>query len=211
MSLYRFSLALGFVGGIFGYAPTAVAQTVSERPSAKSAAMTEYLGALEAYEKGDYKAAFRVIERYAIQGDPNAQYKLGVMYYLGNGVPQDFATAAIWYRRAAEQGSPSGQRGLGGLYYVGQGMPQDYESAAMWYRRAAEQGDRSAQRSLGHLYYMGFGVPQDFVLAHKWSNLAAANGDPMAPGTRNLVAKKMSPGQIAEAQRLAREWRKKEE
>jgi TPR repeat protein len=60
------------------------------------------------------------------------------------------------------------------------------------------------------MYRTGQGVPQDYVQAHMWANLAAAQNYKNALVTRNLIAKKMSQSQIAEAQRLAREWKPKQ-
>ena len=88
--------------------------------------------------------------------------------------------------------------------------------AAAWtlspdrWRQRAEQGDACAQASLGFAYYLGHGVTQDYVEAHKWFNLSAAAGDTEAGETRDFVAKEMTPEQLAEAQRLAREWKPKE-
>ena len=77
-------------------------------------------------------------------------------------------------------------------------------------RKAAEQGDAGAQVWLGVLYRDGRGVPQDYVEAHKWSNLAAsrATGDDRkeAAESRDVLAARMTPAQLAEAQQLAREW-----
>ena len=73
----------------------------------------------------------------------------------------------------------------------------------------AETGDAIAQFNLGLLYAKGQGVAQDYVQAHKWFNLSATSGDADAVKNRDLVASKMTPAQIAEAQRLASAWRKK--
>ena len=70
----------------------------------------------------------------------------------------------------------------------------------------AEAGDAEAQNSLGLMYHKGEGVLQDYVQAHKWWNIAAANGYEDARINRDLIGKEMTPEQIAEAQRLAREW-----
>ncbi len=75
-----------------------------------------------------------------------------------------------------------------------------------WFRKAAEQGIAGAQSELGAFYANGHGVPQDYIQAHLWFNLAAAQGDKMATKNRDLVAKLIAPAQVAEAQRLAREW-----
>jgi TPR repeat protein len=56
------------------------------------------------------------------------------------------------------------------------------------------------------MFYKGEGVTQDSIQAHMWFNLAAARGHKNGPKGRNFVAKRMTPAQIAEAQRLARQW-----
>lgn len=91
-------------------------------------------------------------------------------------------------------------------YDNGEGVEQDHAEAVKWYLLAAEQGQADAQASLGWLYFDGTGVPQDYVQAHVWWNLAAAQGDEGARDNRNRVADMMTPAQIEEAQRLAREW-----
>ena len=111
------------------------------------------------------------------------------------------------WRLAADQGQADAQYNLGLAYDVGEGVPQDYVEAVKWYRKAAAQGDASAQNNLGDTYYAGEGVLQDYVEAHKWYNLSAAAGNTIAGELRDLIAKKMTPEQIAEAQRLAREWK----
>ncbi len=93
---------------------------------------------------------------------------------------------------------------------AGRGVPQDDVEAARWYRLAAEQGNARAQFNLGSMYEKGEGVPQDYVVAHMWLNLAGAQlaGEERdrAIRGRDLVAQSMTPEQMAEAQRLAREW-----
>ena len=88
-------------------------------------------------------------------------------------------------------------------------MPQDDAEAVRWFRKVAEQGDTDAQYNLGLMYTVGSGVPQDYVLAYMWSNLAASQGNEGATGLRELVAGKMTPEQIAKADKLAREWKPK--
>ena len=110
------------------------------------------------------------------------------------------------YRMAAEQGNADAQLNLGMLYYTGLGVRQDYAEAVKWFRGAAEQGEADAQVSLGLMYQAGQGVPKDYVQAHMWFTLAAARGSENARKGRRIVADKMTPGQINEAQRLAQEW-----
>ncbi len=161
-----------------------------------------------AYERGDYAMALREFRVLAAQGDAAAQYNLGVMYDDGRGVTQADAEAVKWYRKAAAQGQAEAQYNLGVMYDDGQGVTQDYAEAVRWYRKAAEQGVAPAQARLGIMYYEGHGVVQDYVQAHMWLNLAAARGGGDAYAkVRDIVAKLMTPAQIAEAQRLAREWK----
>ena len=110
----------------------------------------------------------------------------------------------------ANAGDADAQYNLGASYYIGQGVPQDYAQAAAWYRKAAEQGHADAQFNLGAAYGIGEGVPEDYVESHKWLNLAAsrasAEKQKQFVETRDGVAQLMTPAQLAEAQKLAREW-----
>ena len=88
-------------------------------------------------------------------------------------------------------------------------MPQNCAEAAKWFRLAADQGHVVAQDVLGGQYFSGRGVLQDHVVAYMWLSLSAAQGDRDAAETRDRVMKLMIPAQIAEAQKLAREWKPK--
>jgi uncharacterized protein len=166
-----------------------------------------------ARQRGDYAAAMRILRPLAEQGNAFARALLGGMYYNGQGVPQSYAEAARWYRLAADQGLSVAQFGLGGLYYNGQGEPQNYTEALKWYRLAADQGNADAQNNLGIMYANGRGVPQNFVQAYMWLSLlvfAPDGGGPKAAQARDILAAKMTPAQIAEAQKLAAEWKPKQ-
>ena len=109
---------------------------------------------------------------------------------------------------AAERGNARAQAYLGFLYQYGRGVPQNHALAAYWYRRSAEQGNATAQHLLGLMYDKGLGVPTDHVAAHMWLSLAAARtkGAEHEDNVRlrDAVASKMSFGQLADAQYLAR-------
>ena len=174
------------------------------------------LGVMYANGEGvpqDDQEAVKWYRLAAEQGGASAQFNLGNRYANGQGVPQDYQEAVKWYRLAAEQGDAYAQHDLGVMYANGQGVPQDYQEAVKWYRLAAEQGDASAQYNLGIRYANGEGVPQDYVQAHKWLNLAASRTTPEKAednrSVRDKVAEKMTASQVAEAQRLAREWKPK--
>jgi TPR repeat protein len=155
----------------------------------------------------------------AEQGDADAQNRLGVRYSQGDGVSKDDSQAVVWHRKAAENGHWIAQINLSRHYADGRGVPQDYAQSARWVRKAAEQGESVALWLLGDAYATGEGVLQDYVEAHKWMNLAVARASAgladdrlvrhwhkKLAGRRDAVAKKMTPEQIAEAQKRASEW-----
>ena len=122
---------------------------------------------------------------------------------------QNDVEAAKWYRLAAEQGDADAQFNLGLMYDDGKGVPQDDVEAVKWYRLAAEQDDADAQFNLGVMYAQSEGVPKDYVLAHMWFSLAAGQGAEDAVQKCDLIEKFMTASQIAEAHRLAREWKQR--
>jgi TPR repeat protein len=69
------------------------------------------------------------------------------MYDIGQGIPQDYAAAVGWYRKAADQGNAAAQSNLGLMYAIGQGIPQDYVSAHMWFNLAAATGNKDAAKN----------------------------------------------------------------
>ena len=187
---------------------------------------------MDAYQRKDYKEAFRLWLPLAEQGNHHAQYRLGVMYGNGRGGfptrPKRSGQVAIevsrakesreaqslirasyqkWHKQAEEQGDSYAQRFLGAIFYLGLGVTQDYAEAAKWYKKAAEQGDSGAQNILGAMYERGKGIPKDYVEAYKWFSISGESGNGYGHEYREKIGKrKMTPDQIAEAQRLAKEW-----
>jgi uncharacterized protein len=159
----------------------------------------------------DYAEAIKWFRLAAKQGDANALYALGLMYYNGQGVAQDYTEAAKWFRLAALWGRTNAQYNLGLMYADGQGVPQDYAEALKWFRLAAERGDRAAQHALGLMYEGGRGLSRDYVVAHMWFDLSAAQGTKTAVTSRDRIERQMTPAQIDEAQKLARDWKAKPE
>ena len=92
------------------------------------------------------------------------------------------------------------------MYSRGEGLPEDDAEAVRWYRLAAEQGDALAQSNLGFMYGNGDGVPKDLVFAYMWFNFSAAQGNETAQSNEERIEQYMTRDQIAEAQRLSREW-----
>ena len=167
----------------------------------------------------------------ADQGLAVAQNNLADVYALGLGVPQDFHEAFKWYRIAADQSSSYAENVIGSAYEHGLYVAQDDTEAFRWYRRAANKiyerpGDtwiHSPQYNIGAMYASGHGAAQDYVQALMWFILAVAFGDTKSPGPlgiklvdtskftaleqRDKLMALMTSTQIAEAERLAREWR----
>ena len=83
----------------------------------------------------------------------------------------------------------------------------DYKVALELLHPLAENGNVFAQSILGDMYVEGHGVVQDYVQAHMWFNLGAAKGGNEARRRRDALAKKMTTAQIADAQKLARDWK----
>lgn len=151
-------------------------------------------------------AVVRVLLQDALRGEANAQAALGDIYRKGSLAPKDDVEAARWYRRAAEQGNAHAQFNLGALAMAGRGVPQDDLEAVTWFRRAAEQGDGLAQFNLGTMYCNGRGVPQDYIEACMWFSVSASRGTQMAVSTCNRIEQFMTPIDVYEAHKRAREW-----
>ncbi len=122
---------------------------------------------------------------------------------------RDNAEATKWCHLAAEQGHAEAQSALGNMYRDGRGVPRDDAEALKWWRKAAEQRFGEAEYNLGLLHMEGRTVPQDNIQAHMWFSLAAIERWPDAAKNRNLLAGKMTPSELSESERLAREWREK--
>ena len=177
-------------------------------PSPDSAALDrEVKRGTDAWKRGHYTQAFAVLLPAAIQGDPVAQHRVGVMYVLGQGVEQDPAEATRWFRLAAEQGQGEAQYSMGMRYLLGQSVAQDPKEAVRWFKLAADQGIGAAASALAKLCAKGEGVPKDLVEAYKWavvaSNLPDTNN---GNATMRAIEHSLTPDQVAEAQRRAKEF-----
>jgi len=135
----------------------------------------EHLGGIF-LKSGDFNTARTLFEPVAKQGNPVAQYNLGLMYGRGHGVKIDHSTAAKWYKLAADQGYAAAQTNLAKMYYLGQGVEQSYDQAFKLNRLAAKQGDLKSVVSLGHLYKDGKGTKQNYQTAKKLYFIAAEEG-----------------------------------
>ena len=144
------------------------------------------------------------VSSMAEKGDATAQYALGRQYEQGDGVGQDYGSAAIWYYMAAQQGLAEAEAQLGLLYRAGRGVPQSDREAAVWLRKAAEQGVARAQSHLGFLYRAGRGVVQDDKSAANWLRRAAEQGD--ANAQHNLGALYANGQGVPQEDITAHQW-----
>ena len=132
---------------------------------------------------GEKESAFDCYLRAAKSGQPEAQYRLALMYREGSEAEKDFEEYLWWLNKAAEAGHVTAQFELAARYQMGGNLdetPQEEDIrnqlAAKWYRRAAEQGHVDAQWIMGVCYYCGIGVPESATEAAKWYRLAAEQG-----------------------------------
>ena len=112
----------------------------------------------------------------AESGNAEAQCKVGICYYSGEGIEKDLKAAIEWYRKSAEQGYADAQNRLGVRYNRGDGVEENDEIAIEWFRKAAEQGHAKAQCNLGKQYYYGWGTPEDNQQAEYWFSKSAKRG-----------------------------------
>ncbi len=128
---------------------------------------------------------------------------------------KDMATAVRIWKVWASQGDPEAQTLLGAMYWSGEGVPRDHKEAARLYLLAANKGYARAQNDIGFMLAFGEGVPpRDDVEAYKWLTLAIArytakNQDRLDQAIKDkaTLARRMTPAQIAEAERRARAWK----
>ena len=172
------------------------------------AALAGFTEGANAYNAKNYAQAYQEIVPLAQAGNADAEHLLGLMYYMGRGVPQDYAQALVWHRKAALQGKADAQYVVGAMYYTGNAVIQDHRQAVVWFRKAAEQGHAEAQQVLGLMYRYHFGgMPQDKVIAYMLWNLAAAKGSANAIGQRAALVRSMTQEQIEEGQALSAAWK----
>ena len=155
----------------------------------------------------DYAEAAKWYRLAANQGNADGLRMLGSLHGKGQGVPQDYTEATRCFRLAADQGDAAAQCMLGTSYHQGHGVPQNYSEALKLYRLAADQGERHALLPLGLMYANGRGVLQDNIQAYKWCSLSLAQDNESAKKFLDILSSRMTPAQIAEAQKLAREWK----
>ncbi len=153
-----------------------------------------YYEGFEAYTRGDFESAMKEWKKVAEPGfslfgsgipdDPeerqemaDARYAIGLLYWNGKGVQQNYKAAAKWMKEAAALGHAEAQLKLGYMHINGQGVPRDTRAAEEWLAQSAKQGNMDAQYNLAVLYYKGLTGEPDVAKARYWFSKAAEQGD----------------------------------
>eukprot|EP00929_Paragymnodinium_shiwhaense_P098189 TRINITY_DN59709_c0_g1_i1.p2 TRINITY_DN59709_c0_g1~~TRINITY_DN59709_c0_g1_i1.p2 ORF type:complete len:203 (+),score=53.57 TRINITY_DN59709_c0_g1_i1:114-722(+) len=132
------------------------------------------------------------------------QFRVGVVYAAGHGVPQSDVKAGEWYTKAAWRGHADAQTNLGWMLLQGFGshvtvntfVKAKNESAALeWFSRAAKQNHAQAETNLGLMYAQGLGVQRNLTEASRWLQRAAGRGH---HGARNRLAKMYAAGDLGD-------------
>jgi len=103
-------------------------------------AESDYDKAVHVYGCADYPKAFNLFKPLAEQGDPLAQFQVGMMIEQGQGAEVNYDAAYHWYMKAAEQGMSDAYFALGQLYNRGLAVPQDAVQAYAWFDLAVRDG-----------------------------------------------------------------------
>jgi TPR repeat protein len=183
------------------------AKTKAEAGDAKA---QTYLGFC--YENGlevkkDYAEALKWFHKAVDQNYAEAQRNLGWCYYSGHGVKRDYAEAVRWFQKAADQNDLQAQCQLGDCYAKGNGVPQDSVEAIEWYKKAANQDFAPAQGYLSDCYNKGHLVKKNIVEYYKWESIELSHvRDPDVPIVLDEIAKRMTPDQLAQAQKEISEF-----
>lgn len=184
------------------------------------------LGGYYLFGIGVEKDVLKAVDWYqksAAQGNIEAMVSLGDIYYAGDvGVPKNTSIAIQWYSKAAERGSEVSAYHLFNLYSKGIEVQRDNQAAMYWLGKAAAQGIATAQQVIGSIYAgddgemfsrTSYPVGPDNVLSYAWLNLAASRGDSdkdysvaLAMKQRDVIRRRLSIGELAEAERLSSSW-----
>ncbi|OHC74829.1 MAG: hypothetical protein A3G18_10315 [Rhodospirillales bacterium RIFCSPLOWO2_12_FULL_58_28] len=157
------------------------------------------------------------IEKAALHGLAPAQERLGIMYYHGDGVAKDVGEAVKWLNAATEGGLDDSPMILADIHLKGLNGAVNAQEGYRLMKISAERDNVIAQLALSIMCFFGKGTDKDPVQAYKWFLLADQKREQLknTPGETKTYhdislpdfTKRMSPQQIAEAERLAAEWR----
>ena len=121
-----------------------------------------------AYQAGDFEKALSMAKPLAIEGNVDAQYLTGLMYWRGRGVDRDDGAAAEWFAKAVAQNHKEALNDLGAMYRDGEGVGKDERRAFELFERAAENGSAAGQFNTGKAYQHGLGTRRNNIRARYW-------------------------------------------
>jgi len=153
----------------------------------------EYERGFAALEAGKYEEALYYISLYAANGDPRAQYTMGVMHRKGVAVEQDDREALLWFLASAEAGHMLGQYAAGLAFDQGRGTDRDVGNALHYLQEAALSGHAAAPVQLGNIYFQGTDSEPDLAKAHFWWTIAERRNAPGAKQNLRKLTKVISP------------------
>ena len=123
----------------------------------------------ECNKSSDIEKRFKnYYKKAADEGNVNAQYYIGKLYYKGEVIEKDYKKAFEYLKKAADDGNVNAQYYIGTLYYKGKGIEKDYEKAFEYLKKAADKGHIDAQYNLGFCYAEGKGIEEDFKKAFEY-------------------------------------------
>ncbi|MCD2315943.1 SPOR domain-containing protein [Sphingomonas sp. IC-11] len=157
---------------------------------------------VDAWARGDYKAAVDVWRPLAAGGDADAQFNLGQAYKLGRGLPASLPTAIEWFRKAAAQGHNQA------IDNYGLALFQDGKKAEAlpWLEKSAARGERRTQLVLGTMLFNADGVARDWVRAYALVTRSSQQGLPQASQTLAQMDQYIPEAQRQEGLTLARKY-----
>lgn len=127
----------------------------------------DLVSGIAAFEAKEFRRAMQLLSPLAESGNPEAQFRVAVMWQNGLGVVPNEVAAAKWMRAAAEQDHGLAQHGLGFMYMEGECVEKDPAEAVIWFRRAAEKGLSGSLTTLAMMYEQGLGVEKDIEEAKR--------------------------------------------
>ena len=169
----------------------------------------EFEKGMFALEMEDYERAVYYLSFEAAQGNPRAQYNLGLMYKNGTGVKKDFNEALGWFILGSNNDHMLSKYALGLMYYKGEGISKNYSKAMNLFLEASFMGHPASQINVGNMYYFGEGVGKNYPKAHMWWSFAKEKGVDAAFSNLTMIENKMTNSQLLEAQKLYNNCQKK--
>ncbi len=157
---------------------------------------------VDAWSRGDYKAAVDIWRPLATKGDADAQFNLGQAYKLGRGVPVDLPVAVEWFRKAAVQGHSQA------IDNYGLALFQDGKKAEAlpWLEMSVARGEKRTQLVLGTMLFNGDGISRDWVRAYALVTRSSQQGLPQASQTLSQMDQYIPEAQRREGLTLARKY-----